>query len=148
MPSTHVSLNFHIIFSTKNRFPFIDKNWRDELHAYLGGILNSMGARPLKIGGVSDHVHILAGLKATHCLADVLREVKGSSSEWVHEQRRLRRFSWQEGYGAVTVSPSQVPYVKNYIARQEEHHRKRTFQEEYREFLEKSGIEYDERYLW
>lgn len=148
MPSTHVSLNFHIIFSTKNRFPFIDKNWRDELHAYLGGILNSMGARPLKIGGVSDHVHILAGLKATHCLADVLREVKGSSSEWVHEQRRLRRFSWQEGYGAVTVSPSQVPYVKNYIARQEEHHRKRTFQEEYREFLEKSGIEYDERYFW
>ena len=100
------------------------------------------------IGGAQDHVHLLVGLRATHRIADVLKEIKASSSKWVHEQIKKRLFSWQEGYGAFTVSASQVAAVKNYIANQEEHHRKKTFQEEYLEFLKQSGVEYNERHLW
>jgi putative transposase len=124
------------------------KDWRRRLHAYMGGIVNDLGGIPETIGGVEDHVHLLVGLRATHCLADVLREIKASSSRWVHEELNNHLFSWQEGYGAFTVSASQLGAVKNYIANQEEHHRKKTFQEEYLEFLIQSGVEYDEKYLW
>lgn len=148
MPSTHLSWNYHILFSTKNREPVIAPSWRPELHAYLGGILRDLGGVALEVGGVMDHVHVLAGLKATHCLADVLRDIKTGSSRWVHDTIRMRSFAWQEGYGAITVSPSDVMRVRRYIARQEEHHRKKTFQDEYKEMLVKCGIPFDERYLW
>lgn len=103
---------------------------------------------PEAIGGVADHVHLLIGLRATACLADVVRDVKAVSSRWVHESKGVSAFAWQEGYGAFTVSPSQREAVREYIAKQDEHHRKRSFQEEYIEFLERSGVEYDEAYLW
>ena len=148
MPSTHLSLNYHIVFSTKNREPILAASWRAELHGYLGGILRDLGGFAQEVGGVADHVHFLAALKATHCLADVLRDTKTGSSRWIHETMRIRSFAWQEGYGAVTVSPSDVPRVRRYIASQTEHHRKKTFQEEYREILVESGIPFDERYLW
>ena len=109
MPSTHLSLNYHIVFSTKNREPILAASWRAELHAYLGGILRDLGGVAQEVGGVADHVHFLAALKATHCLADVLRDTKTGSSRWIHETMRIRSFAWQEGYGAVTVSPSDVP---------------------------------------
>lgn len=99
-------------------------------------------------GWVADHVHLLIGLRATARLADVVRDLKAVSSRWVHDEIRERAFAWQEGYGAFTVSASQREAVREYIARQEEHHRKRTFQEEYVELLQRSGVEYDERYLW
>jgi REP element-mobilizing transposase RayT len=121
--------------------------WRCELHAYLGGILRDMKVVPEAINGPGDHVHILAGLKATHMLAEVLRQVKRGSSAWIH-QHGLSKFEWQEGYGAFTVGPSQLNAVKRYIANQEEHHRKKTFEEEYLELLRLSGVEFDERYLW
>ena len=127
---------------------FITNDWRGRLHAYLGGIINDLGGVAEKIGGVEDHVHLLVGLRATHCLADVLREIKSSSSKWVHEEIKKSFFSWQEGYGAFTVSASQIDKVKIYITDQEEHHRKKTFQEEYLEFLKQSGVEYEEKYLW
>jgi REP element-mobilizing transposase RayT len=114
----------------------------------MGGIIKDMKAIPETIGGVDDHVHLLVGLRATHRLAEVLREIKASSSKWVHEEMAKPLFSWQEGYGAFTVSASQIAAVKHYINNQEEHHRKKTFQEEYVEFLKASGIEYDEEYLW
>lgn len=148
MPSTHLSLHFHLIFSTKDRVALMHKDWRGRLHAYMGGIINDLGGVPETIGGVEDHVHLLVGLRATHRLADVLRELKASSSKWVHEELQKPLFAWQEGYGAFTVSQSQIEAVKKYIAHQEEHHRKRTFQEEYLEFLQKNGVEYDEKYLW
>jgi REP element-mobilizing transposase RayT len=148
MPSTHLSLHYHLIFSTKDRAAFIKSDWRGRLHAYLGGIINDLGGIPEKIGGVEDHVHLLVGLRATHCLADVLREIKSSSSKWVHEEVKQSRFYWQEGYAAFTVSASQIEAVKSYIANQEAHHRKKTFQEEYLEFLQQSGVEYEEKYLW
>jgi putative transposase len=121
--------------------------WRLELHAYLGGILRDMRAVPEMINGTGDHVHVLAGLKATHMLAEVLRQAKRGSSLWIHEHG-IRNFEWQEGYGAFTVSPSQVDVVKGYIANQEEHHRMKTFEEEYVELLRLSGVEFDEQYLW
>jgi len=148
MPSTHLSLHYHVVFSTKERRAFIDEPWRERLHAYLGGSVRTLGGVPEAVGGVGDHVHLLVGLRATHCLADVVRDIKSTSSEWVHQTIKLAVFSWQEGYGAFTVSASQLEVAKQYIANQAEHHRKKTFQEEYRELLVKSGIEFDEKYLW
>ena len=148
MPSTHLSLHYHVVFSTKHRVPAVVAEWRDRLHAYLGGAIKHMGGAPEAVGGTDDHVHLLVGLKATHRLADTVREVKQSSSRWMHTTARVREFGWQDGYGAFTVSASKLETVKRYIARQEQHHRRRSFQEEYRELLDLSGIAYDEAYLW
>ena len=148
MPSTHLSLHYHIVFGTKHHEPVINSRWRRRLHAYLGGIVKTLGGVPESIGGVADHVHMLVGLRATHTLADVLRDTKSVSSSWVHDEIRLRSFAWQQGYGAFTVSASQLEEVRNYIDNQEEHHRTITFREEYIGFLESHGIEFDERYLW
>jgi REP-associated tyrosine transposase len=147
MSSTHLSLHYHVVFGTKNREPWIDLAWRDRLHAYLGGVIREMDGVPEAVGGMADHVHLLIGLKSTHRLADVLRDLKRASSEWVHVNIPLPAFSWQEGYGAFTVSASNREEVAAYIGRQAEHHRKRTFREEYMEFLVKSGVEFDERFV-
>ena len=148
MPSTHSSLHIHVVFSTKERLPFIHSEWKPDLHAFLGGCLKRLDAFPQEIGGVGDHVHLLIGTKPVHAIADLVREAKRVSSEWVRETQRVQKFAWQEGYGAFSVSQSAVPSARKYIQEQEKHHRRRTFQEEYLEFLEKNGIEYDERYLW
>lgn len=148
MPSTHLSLHIHVVFSTKDRMPLIEPEWRERLHAYLGGVARNLEVVPDAIGGVADHVHLLLGLKATHSLAEVVRGIKAVSSKWVHEEIGQARFKWQEGYGAFSVSPSQREIVKSYIERQEQHHRKRGFQEEYHDFLIKSGVDFDEKYLW
>ena len=147
MPSTYLSLHYHLIFSTKERRLLIADPWRGRLHAYLGGTVRTLDGVPQAVGGTADHVHMLVGLRATHCLADVLREIKRPSSQWVHETLGVAEFAWQEGYGAFTVSASGIAAVKRYILRQEEHHRKKTFQEEYVAFLRRGGVEYDERYL-
>lgn len=112
MPSTHVSLHYHVVFSTKERHPWIDSAWREDLHGYLGGCVKKLDGVPVEIGGVADHVHLLVGLRATHCLADVVREIKTASSRWIHEELRVPRFGWQEGYGAFTVSRSNVQAVR------------------------------------
>ena len=148
MPSTHTSLHFHLIFATKDRYPLIANEWKHRLHAYLGGLVRHLGGVPDEINGMADHVHLLVGLRPTHCLADVLEDVKGSSSKWVHDEIGSSKFAWQTGYGGFTVSPSQLEPVRKYIREQEGRHRKKTFQEEYVELLNRSGIEYDERYLW
>jgi putative transposase len=148
MPSTHTSLHVHAVFSTKDRFPSIENDWTPRLHAYMGGTLNGLGAKPLSIGGVSDHVHLLIGLKPTQAVSDVVRELKKASSTWVHEEIGRTKFAWQEGYGAFSVSHANIEKVREYISAQGEHHKKRSFQDEYRDFLELNGIEFDERYLW
>ncbi len=147
MSSTHLSLYYHLVFGTEHHSPAIASKWRERLHAYLGGAVKTFGGIPEVVGGVSDHVHLLVGLRATHCLADVSRDIKRVSSLWLHETIGDRSFAWQEGYGAFTVSASQLPVVRRYIERQEEHHRTRTFREEYVELLRKSGVEFDEQYL-
>ena len=147
MPSTHLSLHYHIVFGTKNHEPMIQPAWRGDLHAYLGGIIRTADGIAESVGGVSDHVRLLIGLRATHRLVDVLRELKAVSSGWVHNEIGMRGFAWQEGYGAFTVSASQREAVRHYIEQQAEHHRTRTFREEYLELLHRSGVEFDERYL-
>ena len=147
MASTYLSLHYHIVFGTKNREPTIAPEWRGRLHEYLGGTIVGLGGFPQGIGGVTDHVHLLVGLKATVCVADILRELKKASSVWVHETIGLSNFAWQEGYGAFTVSPTARQAVRTYVANQEEHHRKKTFREEFIEMLEMAGVEYDPKYL-
>ena len=122
-------------------------SWRARLHEYLGGTVAGLDGTPQGVGGVADHVHLLVGLKPTHCLSDFMRELKKASSIWVTEQIGVAEFAWQEGYAAFTVSASARDSVRDYIGRQEEHHRQRTFREELVEFLQKSGVAYDERYL-
>ena len=148
MPATYCNLHYHATFSTKDRYPLINKDWRNNLHAYLGGIVKNLGGVPVAIGGIEDHVHVLMGLRATHRLDYVMRDLKSGSSEWVRHTVGQTGFSWQPGYFGVTVSPSQIDVVTRYIRNQEAHHRARTFQEEYMEMLKLAGIQYDERYVW
>jgi REP element-mobilizing transposase RayT len=145
--STYLSLHYHIVFSTKNRRPTIEDGWRDRLHEYLGGTISGLGGIPERVGGVADHVHLLVGLKATHCLADVLRELKKASSVWVHDEIHIPEFAWQEGYSAFTVSATSKDAVGSYIEHQEEHHRVKSFRDELIEMLDKAGVEYDPAYL-
>ena len=147
MPSTCTSLHYHLVFSTKNREPFITTAWRTRLQEYLGGMIRRVSGVPLAIGGVADHVHLLIGLKASHCLADVLRDLKKDSTHWVKDAHGLKLFAWQEGYAGFTVSPTAVESVRSYVLNQEEHHRHKSFREELIELLTKAGIEFDEKYL-
>jgi REP element-mobilizing transposase RayT len=127
---------------------FIHAEWRDELHRYLGGTVKALDGVALNVGGVEDHVHLLVGLKPTHTVSDVIRDSKKSSSAWIHDNVGSREFAWQEGYGGFTVSQSNLDAVSRYITQQEEHHKKRSFQDEYREFLTRHGVDFDEKYLW
>ena len=147
MSSTFISLHYHIVFSTKHRKPLIDPTWRNRLHEYLGGTVSGLNGISQGVGGTEDHVHLLLGLRSTHCLADFMRELKKATSAWVHQELGLRHFAWQEGYGAFTVSPPACDGVKQYIANQEEHHRKQTFHDEFVELLKRSGIPYDPQWL-
>ena len=145
--STYLSLHYHIVFGTKNREPFLAPEWRSRLHEYLGGTIAGLGGFSQQVGGVEDHVHVLVGLKATHSLSDVLRELKKMSSLWVHEQIGVPTFAWQTGYAAFTVSANAREAVQRYIANQERHHRTKTFREELIEMLERAGIAYDPKYF-
>ena len=149
MPHSYVSNFVHYIFSTKQRFPFIDPELESRLWPYMGGIARENRMRALTIGGTADHVHALVSLPATMSVAKAIQLIKGGSSKWIHDQiPRYRKFAWQDGYGAFSVSASQMDAVIKYISRQKEHHRKRTFEEEFLEFLDKHGVEYDPRYVF
>ena len=149
MPQSFASLYFHLVFSTKNRQPLIDAELQSRLYEYMGGILRSEKSVLLAAGGMADHVHLLVSLSRELSIADVIRIVKASSSKWIHETFQDRaQFAWQAGYGAFSVSFSNLPDVKDYIGRQAEHHRVRTFQDEYREFLRRHELAWDERYIW
>jgi REP element-mobilizing transposase RayT len=137
----------HLIFSTKDRQPLITPEVRNDLFAYLGGIIRELKGTALIVNGTSDHVHMLVRIRPVHAVAQIARLVKANSSKWMHEKWNVR-FAWQTGYGAFSVSESNVSVVSRYIAEQEEHHRKHTFQEEYVAFLKKNNISFDERYIW
>lgn len=126
----------------------IAPEWRYNLHAYIGGIIKGLDGVALAIGGIEDHLHLLVGLRPSHRLDYFLRDVKADSSSWIHKEIGKRTFSWQKGYAAFSVSPSNIEGVKRYVLNQVEHHRRKTFQEEYIELLQASGIEYDEKYVW
>ena len=149
MPRSYTNLIYHIVFSTKNRQPLITAEREKRLYEYIGGIIRGLGGILLIINGVEDHVHILAKLRPDKALSDVLRELKASSSGWMHEVfPNAADFSWQNGYGAFTVSESQIPTVTDYIAKQKQHHAGQSFESEFVSLLRKNGIEVDMRYLW
>lgn len=147
MAHTGANILLHLIFSTKRRQPFISKEIRADVFAYLGGIVREMRGTALIINGTADHVHMLVRIRPAQSTAEVVRVVKANSCRWVHEKWKMK-FAWQTGYGAFSVSESNVAAVSRYIADQEKHHRTKTFQEEYVEFLKKNNVAYDERYLW
>jgi REP element-mobilizing transposase RayT len=140
----------HLIFSTKNRFPFLaDKTIRSDMHGYLAQVLRNHDCQTLLIGGVDDHAHALFALSRNHSIAQIVKEIKRTSSSAIKEvSPSLQKFHWQSGYGAFSVSQSNLHEVVQYIETQELHHRRVTFQDEYRAFLKKYEIEYDERYVW
>lgn len=139
----------HIVFSTKYRQHLIHESIENQLYSYLGGICNQLECSVIKLGGYSDHIHILCLLSKKIALAKLVEEVKSHSSKWIKTQgKEFANFYWQDGYGAFSVNPAEVERVINYITNQKEHHRKKEFQKEYKEFLEKFEIEFDERFVW
>ncbi len=149
MPQSYACLHYHFVFSTKNRAPLLSGELRPRLFEYVGGILRADGGCLIGAGGVADHVHLLAGLSREMAVADALRLVKTNSSKWLHETGLADPSSaWQTGYGAFTVSHSRIDVLRRYFARQEEHHRTQSFQDEFRELLRLHHVEFDERYLW
>ncbi len=150
MPQSLAQIYLHVIFSTKNRVPFLkDQKIRKDVHAYLAGACKNLQCPALRIGGVEDHVHIACRFSRTLTLAEFLRDLKKESSKWIKgKDRSLRGFHWQDGYAAFSVSPSHLQALIGYIERQEEHHRKVTFKDELRLLFKKYSVEYDERYVW
>jgi REP element-mobilizing transposase RayT len=136
-----------LVFSTKRREPQIAVSWITRLHEYLGGTVNNLDGFGQGVGGTADHVHLLVGLKATHHLADFMRELKKASFKWVHDEIGVKDFGWQDGYAAFTVSATARASVQGYIANQAEHHRHKSFREELIEMLNKAQVEFDERFL-
>jgi len=139
----------HIIFSTKHREPIIHAPYENEIYSYLAGICENLECQPIRIGGHADHVHILCMVSKKIALVKLLEETKSHSSRWIKTKcESLNNFYWQDGYGAFSVNPMEVDAVIDYIANQHEHHHKISFQDEYRAFLKKNDVEYDERYVW
>ncbi|MEO6908467.1 MAG: IS200/IS605 family transposase [Abditibacteriaceae bacterium] len=149
MPQSLSNILVHVIFSTKSRMPLLKDDSREEMHRYIGGIIRKCGTHPIMINSVSDHIHLFFDLPRTMTIADLVKEIKTGSGSWIREQESCPGgFHWQTGYGAFSVSPEHKEALVRYIANQEEHHRKVSFQDEYRHFLHKYGIEYDEQYVW
>jgi REP element-mobilizing transposase RayT len=150
MPQSLAQVYLHIVFSTKNRYPWLkSQELQADVHAYLAATLNNVQCPCLIAGGVEDHVHILCRLGRTISIADLVRDVKKASSSMLTDRSEaLRGFHWQNGYGAFSISPTHVEALMAYIRNQEEHHRRESFQDECRRLLAKYGLEYDERYVW
>lgn len=149
MANTYTSLHYHIVFSTKNRLPYIKPEIEQRVWEYMGGIARHHNLTALQIGGIDDHIHALVMAPPTIAPSQIAQWVKGESSKWIHETfPALRSFAWQEGYGAFTVSKSGLATVVRYIQNQRAHHQRQDFQAEYLDFLQRHEVEYDERYLW
>ena len=149
MPQSLSSILIHLIFSTKNREPFLTPEIDAELYPYMATILKAIKSPALIINGTSDHVHTLLSLSRIVTIAELVEEVKTESSKWIKTKgRQLQNFDWQSGYAAFSIGQSQVPTLKRYITRQKKHHRRVTFQDEYRKFLKAFEVQYDERYVW
>jgi putative transposase len=149
MANSYTSLFIHAIFSTHNREPVLTSTLRNRLWTYMGGIARENKIKAVSIGGTVDHAHMLISIPAIIPVAKAVQLIKGGSSKCLHENiGSLRKFAWQEGYGAFSIGASQADEVATYIARQEEHHRVKSFQEEYLSYLKEYRIEYDERYIW
>ena len=149
MANTYTQIHIQAIFAVKRRAGLIQNGWKDELYKYITGIIQAHEHKLLAINGMPDHLHIFFGMRPIQSLSDLMQDIKGSSSKWINERKFIKdKFEWQEGYGAFSYSKSQVPGVTAYVQNQEDHHRKTTFIEEYKSFLEKFEIDYNERYIF
>jgi REP-associated tyrosine transposase len=149
MPQSLSKVILHVVFSTKSREPWLDREMRPRMCAYLSTICRDLGAELVRVGGVVDHVHIVTTLPRTISQAQMIERIKKTSSKWIKSlDPRYRGFFWQRGYGAFSVSSSQLAAVLEYVDAQQQHHRTRTFQEEYRDLLRRHGVDFDERYVW
>ncbi|MBK8516517.1 MAG: IS200/IS605 family transposase [Saprospiraceae bacterium] len=149
MAGTFSQIYIQIVFAVKGRENLIGKSWKDELHKYISGIITNKGQKSIIVNGVADHVHIFVGLRPAMAISDLVRDIKNNSSNFINEKKFIKgKFSWQEGYGAFSYAHSQIENVYKYIVNQEEHHKKKTFKEEYLDFLQKFEIEYNEKYLF
>jgi REP element-mobilizing transposase RayT len=147
MPNTYTQIHIQTVFTVQNRTCVIRKEWREDLYRYITGIIQNHGHKVLAINGMPDHIHILIGMRPAQALADLMREVKVDSCKWINDNRLVMgRFSWQDGYGAFSYSKSHVSAVVEYIQNQREHHRVKSFIDEYHQFLNKFGVEFEERY--
>lgn len=149
MANTYSQISIHVVFAVKHRENVFLREWRDELHKYISGILTNEGAKSLAVGGWKDHVHVFFGMPLTKSVSDLIRVIKANSSKWINQNAFVKgKFEWQEGYSAFSFSKSQRDIVINYIINQEEHHRIKTFKEEYEEMLHEFGIIYEPKYLF
>jgi putative transposase len=149
MANTYTSLHYDIIFSTKNRDPWITPNNQPRIWEYIGGIARKHKMKALRVGGIQDHAHILVAAPPKFAPSTIVQILKGDSSRWIHNEfQNMRRFEWQDGYGAFSVSRTDIPGIIHYIKSQPQHHRMKTFQEEYLQYLQRNSIQYNEKYLW
>ena len=149
MANTYSNLFYHIVFSTKGRNDWLSQGIEERVWAYIGGIARNHGLTALQVGGIENHIHALLMAKPIHSPSQIAQWLTGDSSKWIHETfDEVKMFAWQDGYGAFSVSKSNVPDVIEYIKNQREHHAKQTFEDEYRSMLKLHGVDYDERYLF
>jgi REP element-mobilizing transposase RayT len=149
MANTYTQIHIQAVFTVQDRESVIQNSWKVELYKYIAGIIKNNNHKLLAINGMSDHIHILLGLRPTQSLSDLMQDIKGSSSKWINEKRFVHgKFSWQEGYGAFSYSKADVPNIIRYINRQNEHHKRKTFLEEYLEILKEFDIEFDNRFVF
>ncbi|MCO5232559.1 MAG: IS200/IS605 family transposase [Chitinophagales bacterium] len=149
MPGTFSQIYIQVVFAVKGRENLINNVWKDDLHKYIAGIIKGKEQKSIIVNGMPDHIHAFIGLRPSMSVSDLVRDIKNNSSKWINENRLIKgKFQWQEGYGAFSYSHSQIENVYNYILDQEEHHKQKTFKEEYVEFLRKFEIEHNEKYLF
>ncbi|MUV03017.1 IS200/IS605 family transposase [Flavobacterium rakeshii] len=149
MANTYTQIHLQFVFAVKHRTSLISPIWKKELYLYISGIVENNGHKLLAINGMPDHIHIFIGMRPTQSVSDLLQDIKRNSSLWINQKGFIRgKFEWQEGYGAFSYSKSHVENVINYIHKQEEHHKKQSFREEYLEFLKKFDIDYNEKYIF
>jgi len=149
MANTYTQIHIHAVFAVQNRLSLISEKWKERLYQYITGIVQNNGHKMLAINGMPDHMHILFGMRPVQSLSDLMQDIKGDSSKWINNNRFVAgRFSWQEGYGAFSYSKSNVKTVISSILRQEEHHRRKTFVDEYTRLLDEFEVDYDERYTF
>ncbi|MEL6717268.1 MAG: IS200/IS605 family transposase [Bacteroidota bacterium] len=149
MANTYTQIHIQAIFAVQSREGLILKEWKHDLYKYITGIVQNYGHKMLQINGMPDHIHAFFGMRPTQSISDLMREIKADSSKWINEKGFVRgKFSWQEGYGAFSYAKSQVPKVIKYVQNQEEHHKKKSFREEYLAFLKAFDVDYDERYIF
>ncbi len=149
MANTFTQLHVHVVFSVRSRASLIKDEWRENLHRYITGIVQNKGHKILAVNSMPDHIHIFIGMKPDTALSDLVRDIKANSSKWINDERaKNKTFEWQEGYGAFSYSHSQIGDVISYIRNQQEHHRKKTFREEYLDFIKRFDIPHDSKYLF